>query len=268
MKRREFLAGSCLGAVAPLVNTASARGAEKVMNKELYDLRLYRVDTAEKADVMDGFFRTAAIPALNRLGVKPVGVFRLLEGDKKAPDAMGPHDFYVLLPHTSAESLITATAKLIGDAKFMTAGAAVHNAPKSDPVYRRIESSLLLAFDETPKLDTPARGESRQFQLRIYESHNQRLGQKKIEMFNAGGELAVFALCGMPPVFFGEAITGSRVPNLTYMLGFENQEARLAAWGKFLKHPGWLKLKGDPQYKDTVSNITNLLLRPAPYSQI
>jgi len=238
------------------------------MNKELYELRLYRADTAEKAEVMDGFFRTAAIPALNRLGVKPVGVFRLLEADKKAPEAMRPHDFYVLLRHASAESLTTATAKLMGDAKFMTAGAAVHKAPKNNPVYRRIESTLLLSFDEMPKLDTPARGASRQFQLRIYESHNQRFGQKKIEMFNAGGELAVFGLCGLSPVFFGEALTGSRVPNLTYMLAFESQEARVAAWGKFLKHPRWLKLRGDPQNKDTVSNITNLLLKPAPYSQI
>ena len=61
-----------------MVNTASARGEESVMEKELYELRLYRVDTAEKAEVMDGFFRTAAIPALNRLGVKP-GISEIIE---------------------------------------------------------------------------------------------------------------------------------------------------------------------------------------------
>ena len=32
--------------------------------------------------------------------------------------------------------------------------------------------------------------------------------------------------------------------------------------------PEWDKLKNDPQYKDTVSAITNIILKPTPYSQI
>lgn len=266
MKRREFLAASCVGGLAPL---GAAAGAVKGKpGKELYELRLYRVASGEKARALDAFLRDAAIPALNRLGIAPVGVFKLMPDANPKAVPMGPDDVYVILPHATSESLTAATARLMCDAEYMKAGAAVHNAPKKDPVYRRIESSLLLAFDGVPKLAAPEKKDSRIFQFRIYESHNERAAQKKIEMFNAGGELDIFRRCGMAPVFFGEALTGLRVPNLTYMLAFDDMDAGKAAWKKFLGDPAWTKLKREPAYKDTVSNITNIFLRPAEYSQV
>jgi hypothetical protein len=124
-----------------------------------------------------------------------------------------------------------------------------------------------LAFDGHPKLTVPSKKDSRLFQLRTYESHNTERAQKKIEMFNAG-EIAIFHRTGLNPVFFGEALVGSKLPNLTYMVGFDDAAAMDAAWVKFRADPGWLTLKGDPQYADTVSNITNLVVRPAAGSQI
>ena len=44
--------------------------------------------------------------------------------------------------------------------------------------------------------------------------------------------------------------------------------AQKAAWGTFGKHPEWKKMSSDPYYKDTVSNITNLVLKPTMASQI
>ena len=72
----------------------------------------------------------------------------------------------------------------------------------------------------------------------------------------------------MQPVFFGETLVGTKLPNLTYMLVFDDMDARKANWAKFLADPAWKKLRSDPAYKDTVSNITNIFLRPAPFSQI
>jgi hypothetical protein len=105
--------------------------------------------------------------------------------------------------------------------------------------------------------------------LRIYESHNERAGLKKIEMFNKG-ELDIFKRDGLTPVFFGEAIAGSLMPNLTYMLVFPDDEARQGAWKKFIADPEWVKLKSIPEYadKEIVSRITNLILTPASYSEI
>ena len=102
-----------------------------------------------------------------------------------------------------------------------------------DPAYLRIESSLLTAIDSMPKLEKPDTSKPRLFNLRIYESHNERAGKKKIEMFNKT-ELAIFKHDGLTPVFFGETILGSAMPNLTYMLVFPDDAARKAAWGKFV----------------------------------
>src|SRR5207247_11366302 len=73
---------------------------------------------------------------------------------------------------------------------------------------------------------------SRLLNLRIYESHNERANQKKIEMFSTG-ELAIFRRVGLTPVFFAESIIGAARPNLTYMLVFPDDAGRNAAWGRF-----------------------------------
>ena len=126
----------------------------------------------------------------------------------------------------------------------------------------------MLAFDGASQVEVPTRADTRLFQLRIYESHSTERAKKKVEMFNEGGEIAIFRRCGMPPVFFGEALVGSSLPNLTYMLGFKDEAAMESGWGAFRKDPDWRSLSRDEAYKDTVSNITNLVLRPASSSQI
>ncbi len=126
----------------------------------------------------------------------------------------------------------------------------------------------MLAFDGVPQVEVPTTADSRLLQLRIYESHNTERAIKKIEMFNEGGELKIFRRCGMNPVFFGQSLIGAKLPNLTYMLSFENKEAMSKAWAAFGQDPAWLKLRRDERYKDTVSNVTNLILRPTTSSQI
>jgi len=69
-------------------------------------------------------------------------------------------------------------------------------------------------------------------------------------------------------VFFGQSLVGTRLPNLTYMLGFDDMDSKEKSWDRFRNDPGWKKLKAEPYYKDTVSKVTNILLRPALCSQI
>ena len=127
----------------------------------------------------------------------------------------------------------------------------------------------MVAFDGIKRMESPSEKDTRVFQLRIYESPSVKTGQKKIEMFNVA-EIDIFRRTGLNPVFFGESITGTKLPNLTYMLGFDNEEAQKTAWKKFVKHPDWTALKSKPEYADKkiLCGITNILLKPAPYSQI
>ena len=105
---------------------------------------------------------------------------------------------------------------------------------------------LLLAFKGMPELATPVKSAGRIFQLRIYESPSVKTGQKKIEMFNDAGEIAIFRRVGLHAVFFGEALVGAKMPNLTYMLVFESREELKANWSKFGSDPDWQKLKTMP----------------------
>jgi NIPSNAP len=54
------------------------------------------------------------------------------------------------------------------------------------------------------------------------------------------------------------------------MLASESVEDRNKHWAAFGADPDWNKLKSTPGYSDAeiVSNITNVLLRPAAYSQV
>jgi len=73
---------------------------------------------------------------------------------------------------------------------------------------------------------------------------------------------------GLIPVFFGETLVGAKMPSLTYMLTFSDITARDKAWATFGKDPEWKALSTDPQYRDNVSAITDVILQPTPYSQI
>jgi hypothetical protein len=264
MKRRDFLTVSAMASLGAGASVASMNhvlgGGSSNLQKELYELREYRLASLEKRNTWEKFYAEVAIPALNRLGLGPIGSFKL--ADDSSPN------LWVLIPHASFESVLTLADRLLADSEFRRQGSTVLQATSKDPAYLRMESTLLLAFDHMPKLAIPAKGPERLLQLRIYESANRAKNKKKIEMFNEGGEIRIFLKTGLMPVFFGEAIIGPRMPNLTYMLGFESKQEMDAAWKRFLEDPEWLKLKADPQYEDTVSNIINLILRPAAGSQI
>ena len=114
-------------------------------------------------------------------------------------------DLYVLLPHTSVESLALFSGRLADDKAFQLAGEAIIRAPKSDPAFLRYESSLMVSFDGFPQVKVPTQAATRLLQLRIYESHSNERNKKKVQMFHEGGELEIFKRCGMNGVFFGLA---------------------------------------------------------------
>jgi hypothetical protein len=176
----------------------------------------------------------------------------------------------VLRTYPSLEVFATATARLSADPEYQKAGAEYLNSPKSNPAFDRIDSWLMLAFAGLPKLELPAyckEKRARMFELRTYESHSELKALKKVEMFNSG-EIDTMREVGLGPIFYGQALIGSNLPHLTYMLSAEDQEAHKKHWSAFGAHPTWNKLKNDPQYADTVSKIYNRFLVPTSYSQI
>jgi hypothetical protein len=254
MKRRDFLSGLGVAGLAGLGSVAAAAGDER----EFFELRRYRLHGGAKKNMLGNFLRQVGIPAMNRIGIGPVGVFNA---------KYGPTDptLYVLMVHKNIQSVLTAADRLLADDEF--AASDFVKASSGDAGYVRVESSLMAAFKNMPKLEVPQK-RPRIFELRTYESHSIKAGKKKIEMFNEGGEIAIFKKTGLNPVFFGETIIGPMMPNLTYMLCFDDLTDRDKRWGVFGPSPEWKKLRSDPQYADTVSNITDIILQPTGYSQI
>ncbi len=264
MNRREFVATAGVAGVAPataarsIIDDKPASAAQ-----QYYELRKYTPRVGSQRGRLTSFLKDAAIPAWNRQGISNVGVFNIMHGPN-APT------LYVLLAHETLESVTSLRDKLAADKQFQTEAAEFLNTPLADPGYTRIDSSLLKDFSEMPTLAVPAgaaANEPRIFELRIYESHSEKAAIRKVEMFNSG-EIPIFLDTGLTPVFFGEAVIGEQLPNLTYMLTFKDFADREESWNKFRVHPDWQKMSSDPYYKDTVSNINSILLRPEPYSQL
>lgn len=265
MNRRQFIGLSGAAGIAAAAAPISVSAAQSTAGREYYELRRYIIEKESQKSGLDRFFKEAAIPALNRLGVRPIGVFYERETE---PGKLSP--VYALMTHPSAESAATLTQRLSEDQDFLSKGADYIDATAGSPAFKRIESSLLVAFDGMPRIETPAKDAGRVFELRIYESPSEKTNLKKIEMFDQAGEIRIFREVGLNPVFFGRALVGEKLPNLTYMLTFKSMEEQKAAWGKFGAHPDWKRLKEMPEYADKsiLCGITKIFLVPAEYSQI
>ncbi len=258
MNRRHFIAASGAAATLPFASLANHSNP-----RQFLEVIIYHLHPGLRRGLVADFYRDVALPTYRRLGIGPVGTFSVMHGPT-APS------LFVVVPHDTLESAANAASTLRQDATYLQEGEAFLGAPLSDPAYVRHERLLLHAFTDMPTVEPQAEalGSERIFEWRRYESHSRRAGQKKIAMFNEGGEIAIFRRVGLIPVFFGDMLFGASMPNLTYLLAFENMAEREAAWQRFLDDPEWHALRDDPQYADTVSNIASYLLAPTSFSEI
>ena len=264
MERRQFLAASLATSAAALTGNAAAQ-APTPAAREYYQLRRYSLMSGPQLKLTESYLGDALIPALGRMGMGPVGAFRLDIGQDTPA-------YYVLIPGPSVSALAELDLHLAKDDDFLKVAAPFWNATSTALAFQRVEISLLAAFEGWPKLTPPASAATkgkRIFQLRTYESPSNGDHVRKVEMFHSG-EFEIFLKAGFHPVFFGDALTGSRLPNLTYMLSFENTAELEAKWDVFRSDPDWKKLSTDKRFAfdQIVTNISNLMLSPLACSQI
>jgi hypothetical protein len=270
MERRAFIAASTAAALSGSPGLVASGSAEVQPSPTgasplVLELRRYRLHTGTMASRLGGYAKDALVPALNRAGLGPVGLFNVAVGE-------GP-TLHVLIPHRDAASVLALDDKLAADAEYRRAAAAIATLPSDDPPYLRVDSSLHAAVPTFPGIEKPsgaAAGTSRLFELRTYRSHSELGSRKKIEMFEQGGELAIFRRVGLATVFFSRDVVGTGLPSLTYMLVFADAATREKNWDAFRQDPEWLKLRAQPGYADAeiVSGITSTILRPAEGSQV
>ena len=239
MERRQFLAASlATSALAVAGNVAAETPAPRT--REFYHLRRYTLQSGPQTKLTESYFGDALIPALTRMGMGPMGAFRLDIGPETP-------DYYLLIPGASVETLAELDMRLAQDADFLKAADPFWNATAAAPAFQRVESFLLAAFEGWPKLTPPASSAAKA--KRIFE---------------------IFTQAGCHPVFFGDTLIGARMPSLTYMLSFADAAELDARWDVFRNDPAWKKLSTSPRYSSDqlVTNITNLVLSPLACSQI
>ncbi|HLJ18206.1 MAG TPA: NIPSNAP family protein [Bryobacteraceae bacterium] len=257
MTRRRFVPSV---AGAALTGSAVAAGAHNAVI-ELRRIELRNTIDNEKQRTSD-FLQHSALPALQRASAGAIGFFT----NNIAPE--GPF-LLTLVSYASLAAMEQSDAKLAADRQYQTELAAYDSG--SALGYQRIHSRLLRAFGMPQVMPPPTAGRhgSRIFELRMYESNNATTLRRKIKMFNEG-EMGIFKRLGMQPVFFGETIVGSNMPNLCYMLSYDDLAARERLWKLFGSDPEWQKLRSTPGYSDSeiVSKISNSILSPLPFSPI
>lgn len=265
MERRQFLAASVAASAVAVAGNAQAQSTPASSTREFYQIRRYGLQQGPQGKIAESYFSDALIPALTRMGMGPVGAFSLEFGSETPA-------IYVLIPGPSAQALAELDLRLVDDAAFMKAADPFWNATAATPPFLRVESSLMSAFPGWPKLTPPpstATKAKRIFQLRTYESPSNGAHVRKVEMFHSG-EFEIFVRAGFHLVFFGDTLIGQRMPNLTYMVSFADQQELGAKWELFRNDPEWKKLSSSPRYASDqiVTNITNLILNPLGCSQV
>ena len=236
-------------------------------SREFYSIRIYQLKDASQESRMDAYLQTALLPALHRLGIAGIGVFKPVGNDTAAVKKV-----YMLIPFQSLEQYTSLQASLDKDAEYTTAGKDYIEATYDNPPYLRIESILLRAFPDMPRHTAPKTLQgpktSRVYELRSYEGPTERYFANKVQMFNAGGEIPLFARLGFNAVFYASVLAGSHMPNLMYMTSFDNMAAREQHWKDFNNDPFWKKLVAEPQYQHNVSHVDIVFLHPADYSDL
>ena len=236
----------------------------KKQDPPIHEIRVYQTSGTEQSGRLDAYLADCLIPALHRLGVKDVGVFKALPGD-----SVYAGKTYMLTSYGSLRKILDTEERLMQDASYLAAAQSYLDTFPGQQAYVRKETILLRGFRLFPTLARPnlkgPRSE-RIYELRSYESANEKLYWNKVEMFNEGGEIRIFDRLGFNAVFYGEVVAGARMPNLMYMTTFENKADRNAHWNAFRDDPEWKMLSPDPKYRKNVSRNETIFLRPTSYS--
>lgn len=263
MERREFLASACVAGVTAVSASGAIAAGNASDGNGFFEIRKITVGNEQKLDKLLAYLRSELMPDFRENEIKPVG---LAVDDPVLNKTTGQaRSVYLFIPYRSMNESGGLGVQAGREEAYR---ALIERCSSKDAPYDSLERSLLYYFPSCPRLEVPNRSEQRVFQMRLYRSCEERRNRLKQHMFEEGGELAIFRQCGMNPVFFGVPLFGTFLPNLTYMLSFESDEHRKEAWAKFVRHPDWQKLKEDPMYADTATEIINIFLRPCEGSEI
>jgi hypothetical protein len=106
-----FHAAIAVAALAATVGISSRTMAADSDQPQYYELRVYSTKSEKQQKLVSDYWQNAAVPAYNRMGVQPIGVFTELVDSPK-------NKIYVLIPYDSLDVFASAPAKLANDSTY------------------------------------------------------------------------------------------------------------------------------------------------------
>lgn len=252
----------CLMAIAACALFLSTTINVNAADRYYYQIKVYHLKSTKQVATVENFLQFAYLPALHKLGIKNIGVFKPITETDTAD-----RKIYVFTPFKNMVELESIPAKLLKDQQYLANGKDYLDATVANLPYIRIETILLRAFDGAPTVELPkltANKTDRFYELRSYESGTEKIHANKVEMF--GPEVAIFKQINANGVFYAQVIAGSRMPNLMYLTTYNSKEDRDEHWKAFQANADWKVLSAKPEYKGNVQRNEQIFLHPTSYS--
>ena len=256
-----FMKTLLLSIVALFSIAITSMETAQAADQSFYQIKIYHLKTQAQEDLLDNYFKNAYLPALRRAGIKQIGVFK--PNVKDTADVQ----IYVFIPFSKLDQLGKLGDALLSDKKYQADGKEYLDAEYNKAPYTRVESIILKAFAGMPQPGVPnltAAKADRIYELRSYEAATEKLSKNKIKQFNEAGEITIFKNLNFNAVFYGEVISGPKMPNLMYMTTFNNKTEHDKLWVDFNKE--YAPIRVLPEYQHNVSKNTITFLHPADYS--
>lgn len=245
-----------------MLAAARPAGAAGEKRTGFYVLETFYLQQGAQVARMHEYFSKVALPALQR--VRHTGAAIYLESliAPHMPQMIAIYGFQSLDEMWGVHSRIKQDPELVKNFEQWDSG---------DAPFDQQSSVLLEAAAYSPEIAAPAEPPKtpRIFELRVYHSPTWRQLKALHERF-AGPEIQIFHRVGVHPLFYSSTLIGPNMPNLTYLIPFENLAAREKAWDAFGADPDWIKARKESIEKHgQISSVIQIsLFKATAYSPV
>jgi len=259
MKRRSFM--GLLGGMGMLSMYRAGQGADEKKTK-VYLMETFDLKHGTQLGRLHDYLSKAALPALEKVHAGPKIILEALVAPRM-PQVV------VLLGFQSFEELWAVRTKLFEDEELQKSFEAWQEGP--EPPFEQQSNTLLEVTSYSPEIAKadPPPANPRIFELRVYHSPTWRQLTALHNRFE-GPEIKIFHRVGVHPILYSSTVVGPNMPNLTYLIPFDDLAAREKAWNAFASDPEWIKVRRESieRHGQIASVIQISLYRATAYSPI
>ncbi len=146
---------------------------------EIYEIRVLSLKTASQVEASDLYLKDVWLPAMHRLGIKNIGVFKPISNDTASVKQI-----VLLVPYISLDVWRKTKTNIDGDQNYQENSKSFTDADTAHLPFMRVSSTLLQAFPDQPKIipTTLKSAPDAIYELRSYESPTEELHRIKVDM--------------------------------------------------------------------------------------